>query len=420
MAVPVLLALGGADFESDVVLALQAGRREVSIARRCVDVTDLLAAAATGQARAALVSPVTPHLDADLVAALRSRRVEPVGVVGSTTDAEEHRLHQIGVRTVLRADHDGLAVAVLDALERVGVDRLPTDPAAEPGERPGQQPGQRPGEQAASEPGRLIAVWGPTGAPGRSTIALNMAAEAAATGTPTLLIDADVYGGSLAQMLALMDESSGVLAAARSARRGMLEPAALARHARTLDGGLRLLSGLPRADRWPELSEATVDGLLVAARALSSCVVVDCGFSIESDEALTFDTAAPRRNGATIQVLGAADDILVVGSVDPVGLARLARAVLDLCDAIPEARPYLVLNRWRSGLGWSRDEVVAVVRRLTGVANLTVLPEERATCDSCLLHGRTLVESAPRSRLRAAIKEMAARHLPSPLPGSTG
>jgi MinD-like ATPase involved in chromosome partitioning or flagellar assembly len=412
MSVPVLLALGGADFESDVVLALQAGEREVSIARRCVDVTDLLAAAATGQARAALVSSATPHLDADLVAALRSRQVEPVGLVASTADGEEHRLHQIGVRTVLNADDDALATTVVAALERVGVDRMRQAPAGEPDDSAGGQP--------AHEPGRLIAVWGPTGAPGRSTIALNLAAELAMSGAPTLLVDADVYGGSLAQMLAVMDESSGVLAAARSARRGTLDPAALARHARTLDAGLRLLSGLPRADRWPELSEATVDGLLVAARALSAYVVVDCGFSIEADEDLTFDTAAPRRNGATLQVLGAADDVLVVGSVDPVGLARLARAVLDLRSAVPDVRPQLVLNRWRNALGWSREEVIAMVRRLTGVADLCVLPEERATCDACLLHGRTLVEAAPRSRLRAAIKEMAARQLSSPVPASTG
>ncbi|MGH3470140.1 MAG: hypothetical protein ACRDQF_20665, partial [Thermocrispum sp.] len=76
MTTPVLLALGGAPFESAVVVGLQAARREVQIVRRCVDVPDLLAAAATGQAQAVLVSTATPRLDADLVAALRARRVE--------------------------------------------------------------------------------------------------------------------------------------------------------------------------------------------------------------------------------------------------------------------------------------------------------------------------------------------------------
>jgi len=35
--------------------------------------------------------------------------------------------------------------------------------------------------------------------------------------------------------------------------------------------------------------------------------VVDCGFSLEQDEELSFDTAAPRRNGATLATLLAAD-----------------------------------------------------------------------------------------------------------------
>ncbi|MGH3431571.1 MAG: hypothetical protein ACRDQB_01910, partial [Thermocrispum sp.] len=122
MTTPVLLALGGAPFESAVVVGLQAARREVQIVRRCVDVPDLLAAAATGQAQAVLVSTATPRLDADLVAALRARRVEPIGLVGhdETGTAAEHRLHQIGVRAVLPADSEGLGTRVTSVLERAG------------------------------------------------------------------------------------------------------------------------------------------------------------------------------------------------------------------------------------------------------------------------------------------------------------
>jgi hypothetical protein len=38
---------------------------------------------------------------------------------------------------------------------------------------------------------------------------------------------------------------------------------------------------------------------------------------------------------------------------------------------------------------------------------VSLLPEDRTACDSCVLHGRTLVESAPRSRLRLALRELA-------------
>ncbi|HET7326170.1 MAG TPA: hypothetical protein VFJ14_02675 [Nocardioidaceae bacterium] len=400
MTTPVLLALGGAAFESAVVVGLQRSLRDVQIVRRCVDVPDLLAAASTGQARAVLVSAATPRLDADLVAALRARRVEPIGLVADhrSGTAEQHRLHQIGVRAVLTAEPEGLAGQVVAALERAATVVPSDDDVAEV-----DVDGLRTGV------GRVVAVWGPTGAPGRSTLALALAAELAVAGEPTLLVDADVYGGALAQMLAMMDESSGVLAAARSAKHGVLGPDELARHARGVGSGLRVLTGLPRADRWPELSEATVYGLLVAARALTSQVVVDCGFGIEADEELSFDTAAPRRNGATLRVLEEADRVLAVGAADPVGLARLARGVVELRSAVPDADVQVVLNRWRSALGWSRDEVTSTVRRLTGMTDIVVLPEDRAACDACLLHGRTLAEATPRSRLRLAVRDLAAR-----------
>ena len=43
--------------------------------------------------------------------------------------------------------------------------------------------------------GRLVAVWGPTGAPGRTTVATYLACELAGLGVSTVLADADTYGG---------------------------------------------------------------------------------------------------------------------------------------------------------------------------------------------------------------------------------
>ena len=57
---------------------------------------------------------------------------------------------------------------------------------------------------------------------------------------------------------------------------------------------LRVLPGIDRADRWPELRPSAVDVVLDLARDLSAVTVVDCGFSLERDEELSFDTAAPR------------------------------------------------------------------------------------------------------------------------------
>jgi MinD-like ATPase involved in chromosome partitioning or flagellar assembly len=407
MTTPVLLALTGSALESSVITALQhSGRTRVQIVRRCVDMADLVAAAATGRAAAALVAADVPGLDADVVSALRAAGVEPVGVATADTPGAAHRLHQIGIAAVLTDDGSGdLSTQVAESLER----RDAADPAGTPPAAP---------EEVPAGLGEVVAVWGPTGAPGRSTVALGLAAELAALGRPTLLVDADVYGGSSAQQLALLEDASGLLAAARNAKVGALDPAALAAHCRTV-GRLRVLTGLPRPDRWPELSPAAMSAVLACARTLAAFVVVDCGFSLEADEDLMFDTAAPRRNGATLCALEQADRVLAVGSADPVGLSRLARGVVDLVSAVPGCEPSIVLNRMRAGVGWSAREATALLERFTGRGTTVVLPEDRAACDKALVHGRTLAECAPASPLRMGVRALAAdlAGLPAPRTG---
>ena len=80
-------------------------------------------------------------------------------------------------------------------------------------------------EERPAGRGRVVAVWGPTGAPGRTTVAVGVADEAARLGVSTLLVDADVYGGVVAQVLGLLDESPGLAGAARQASAGGLDGA---------------------------------------------------------------------------------------------------------------------------------------------------------------------------------------------------
>src|SRR5690606_13640166 len=145
-----------------------------------------------------------------------------------------------------------------------------------------------------------------------------------------LLVDADTYGGAVAQSLGILDEAPGIAAATRTASTGRLDAVTLAALAPRLDRGLRVLTGLARADRWPELPASGLEVVWDAARALAATTVVDCGFSLEQDEALSYDTRAPRRNAATLSALEVADQVVVVGTGDPIGLQRLVRGLGDL------------------------------------------------------------------------------------------
>ncbi len=369
--------------------------------RRCVDVPDLLATAASRQADVAVVSVDLRGLDAQVVSRLRDEDVAVVGVTAESSSADEAALRRLGIDLVASVDD---LPSMLEMLTEAVRRSMPsTAAAAVPGLRQVNpaQGGARPA------PGRLIAVWGATGAPGRSVVALGLSAELARLGVGTLLVDADVYGGTVAPMLGMLDESSGLLAAARAANLGALGPVELAWHAREINPALRVLTGLPKADRWVEVKAVLLRTVLEASRSLAAVTVVDCGFNLELDEEISYDTAAPRRNGATIEVLDSADTVVVVGSADPVGLTRLIRGIHDLSVVAPTAAPYLVINRVRQTLGWSHDEIAETIGRATGVYAIHTAPDDGVACDRALVHGQTLTECAPDARITRALRTIA-------------
>jgi MinD-like ATPase involved in chromosome partitioning or flagellar assembly len=376
--VPVLLAAAGEPWEAAALELLARRGSGFTVHRRCVDLTDLLAAAATGMARTALVAADLPGLDADSVAALGRAGVGVVAVLADQADpGAAPRLRRLGVGTVLDAGLVGLAAALRD----VGAQTPPPAPG-EPADGHAHQPRHA----------RLLAVGGAAGAPGRTTVAVALAGELAHRGARVLLVDADPYGGAVAQHLGVLDGVSGLLSAARTANAGRLDAAALARAARQVgDTSLRVLTGLPRPDRWSEVRPAAFDEVLDVAASMADEVVLDVGFSLESDGADPFGTA-PQRNTMTLGALERADRVLVVGTADPVGLARLARGLVDLREARPEADVSVVVNRTRSSLGWPEAELRGMVEDFAGAVPVAFLPDDRAGADRALMAGRGLVE----------------------------
>jgi Flp pilus assembly CpaE family ATPase len=158
------------------------------------------------------------------------------------------------------------------------------------------------------------------------------------------------------------------------------------------------------------LRPRAVSAVLDEARHLAEVTVVDCSFSLEDDEELSFDTAAPRRNGATLAVLEAADTVLCVSGADPVALQRSIRALGELREVLPEVEPVLVVNQVRRGpvSGDPRHEISTALARFTGREVRFFLPADRRATDAALAAGRTLSEVAAGSALRTALRSLAA------------
>ncbi|MET0449666.1 MAG: hypothetical protein ABW004_14720 [Aeromicrobium sp.] len=371
----VVIAAGDASWEEAAIREIDASP-SLRLARRCVDVADLLAVAHTGLATAAIVSVELPGLDVDAV-----HQLERAGVRVAAVDAGTGRGEDVGIRRAVR----------LGALDEVTRD----EPAGE--------------VVHVERRGPLVAVWGPAGAPGRSTVALGVAASAAARGVDTVLVDADTYGGALGQMLSVLDDVSGVVAACRAANNGRARD--VVDHLLEIDPHLRLLTGLPRADMWQQVRTGAFEAVLTQLRGRSGLVVVDCGFSLE-----TGTSAGAGRNQTTLQVLELADAIVVVGRPDPVGLARLVRGVHDLCAELPGAAPVIAINMMRSSLGWGDREVRSTIARLTGIEPVVHLPYDRSGLDLAAVSGRTPREAAPSSPFVARIEVLTSHLLASVVP----
>jgi MinD-like ATPase involved in chromosome partitioning or flagellar assembly len=264
--------------------------------------------------------------------------------------------------------------------------------------------------------GSVIAVWGPIGSPGRTTLAISIAAELAARGFSVVLADVDTHGGAIAPSLGLLDESPGFAAACRLAGNGVLDLAELDRIAELYSsarGSFRVLTGIGRPSRWPELSSERVAATIAACRTWADFTVLDTGASLENDEEISSDLFAPRRNAATISALLVADRVVAVGSADPVGLSRFLRAWVDVVDVVEPERLVVVVNRLRaSAIGPAPlSQVVSTLDRFGGIHPSVVIPHDQSALDSAILTGRTVQDAAPKSPVTASVAELVGTHL---------
>jgi MinD-like ATPase involved in chromosome partitioning or flagellar assembly len=462
MRLRIVTAGVGAPWESALVQACQDGSIRAVVIQRCYDIGDLLAVAAAGKAELALVGAAMRWLDREAVVRLASAGLAIVGVVPAGDEDAERRVRQLGIdhvaqstarpgtlmelakaalagrtRQPFAADAGGRPVRIdhpsgtgipgahspTRPLEPVGTNASPassgdgraggTSAGAEPGpprmaavERPDDAP------EAMGRRNGLVVVWGPKGAPGRTTVAVNLAFEAPPFAGDTLLVDADTYGGSISQTLGFLEEHPGLAWAARLASRGELDAPKLWRATRRArPAGPRVLCGLPRADLWTEIGPGTWDSLLDLFRVSFQLTVVDVGFCLEEEEELLYDHVRFRRNAVTRLALQRADQVIAVARADPVGLHDFVRGYQQLRDlGVEPSRVRVVVNQVRGGLfgGDAPAQIKGALGRYLALEPSLFVPYDRAAVDEALMLGKALGEVRPGSAVRQAMVALAA------------
>jgi MinD-like ATPase involved in chromosome partitioning or flagellar assembly len=378
--VSIIVGAGGAPWELALLRGLQQPELGVHVLRRCSEHGELLGTALRDRPRAVLLDASVPWLDRDLVATLRDAGVAVVAV-GEPSSA----LDALGVLTVASDASPSALAGIVSSLAPLVAVEAPT--AAHGGAG-----------------GRLVAVWGATGAPGRTTVAVHLAIESARTGRRTLLVDGDAWAASVAQLLEL-SESPSVAQAARSAARGWPEP--LSEFLQPAPHGLEVLVGLPRAELWPEVSPEGWRSLLDEARDAFDTVVVDVAAPAEEDEELVVDRIPFRRNVMTTLALDLAHRAVLVTTADPIGLRRGILAHRQWSDR-PRRSDELavVLNRLPKSARQSQD-CSRAVERWVGGPPTAMLPAE-PTFARVVWEGRPLHEVAPRSPWLRELQAVAA------------
>lgn len=378
----VVTVAGDPDEETRFATAL-AGRSDAEVAFRCVDRVELLAALRGAAPDLVVVVGCPLWLDRQSCDEAVFVRVPVVGLARSASDSE--LLARLGI-LVLPAD--------------VSIDRLLEIRSSE-GALP-QAPDAL--TRSLGPRGRVISVWGPKGAPGRSSLSIELAAELAATEPRTTVVDADTYGGDLAQLLGITEELPTIVWACQTAARGdSSRERVMAGLRRAGSNGPVLVPGITRSDLWRDVGEFAWRELVTVLRETSAHVVVDTGFCLEDDPGAY--TVGEGRNAIAREAVRCADHLVAVCRCDPVGLKAFLWSYGALTELVDEDRILVVANRIRPG---DEGAVTDLLRRHIGKRPAAFVPDDPGAFRAASVRGAAVREVAPSSPVARSVREVAA------------
>lgn len=378
-----LVTLAGSTEGEPEIAAQLAAHPEVDLLMRCMDRMELLAAMRGGGIDGIVSVGAPGWFDAASAEEAARAGLRVVGVVDNATEAD-------------RLAHLGASLIPAGASAAEIVTRCRAGEVAPPSIRPSSQP---------SRPeGRLVAVWGPKGAPGRTSIAIEAAYEIAAAEDACLLIDGDPYGGDILQMLGILEEVPTVVWGAALAAKDELDAARLELDLRRVGAnGPVVLPGLPRGALWPDVSEFGWRQLLTVARSAFSSTVCDCGFSLEGPGIL--NAAGAGRDRMTQLALTEADRVVAVCRSDPLGLKNFLWAFEELVRLVEPDKVRIVANRVPRG---TEREIGGLIRKHLGKRPVAYIPEAPASFSAAIASGKALREMGAGGAVPTAIRALCA------------
>jgi pilus assembly protein CpaE len=236
------------------------------------------------------------------------------------------------------------------------------------------------------ELGQIIALLGPSGGSGSSTLAVNIATVLAQKHKKALLVDLKLETGDLAALLDLQPTHSIADICQNISRmdRTMFE-GSLATHV----SGLRLLAP-PQS--FAHVSDVTGDGVkhtLILAKSLFPYIVLDLDHSFRDEQ---------------LQALRSADTILLVFRLDFASLRNANRTLEYLGQlGIRTDRIRVVVNRY----GQPQEVPVAKAEEALGVKVFHFVPEDAKTVNLSNNNGVPAVIDYPSAKFAKSVAQLA-------------
>lgn len=252
----------------------------------------------------------------------------------------------------------------------------------------------------------LVTVWSPSGAPGKSTIALSVAAELAESGKKVFLLDADTWAPSLDLQLGLADHPAGLAAACRLVSQERFDLEQLERLSTTLTigaGTLTVMTGLSSESRWTEVSSEKLDDLTMVASKHFDFVVLDVASPISPG--LVSLTSPVERNAVSRWAVTYCDKLIAVCGADPISVSRFLSASTALSELNPRGQVLTLVNRLRTSvLGSSaKQQITQTLARMGQVDVNGFIPDDPAAADAAIKDSVPIALGRRSSQARLAI-----------------
>jgi pilus assembly protein CpaE len=233
--------------------------------------------------------------------------------------------------------------------------------------------------------GQLVCVLGPKGGTGKTLTATSLAVALAEMGKRVALLDLDLQFGDVGLCMGLSPETT-IYDLARGG--GTLDEEKLSDFLVTHHSGVEVLMAPSRPDHAAAISIEFLRSVYSVLRRMVDYVIVDTPPGFTPEVIATIDSA-----GA----------ICMVGMLDALSLknTKLGLETLELMG-FPRERIKLVLNRARTRVGISDEDVEAIIGRTPDV----LIPSDRDIPRS-VNEGSPIVMSKPQSEAAEALRQLA-------------